>query len=153
MPELKAVSKEGWIDADVDWNTYAYVDKAQESKRLALLAEKSSVQATVVATRVKKTPSVSWSNKVTRKEEKERRREKKSHKRKWLSTQKIIPSESGTEVEPASNHTHVGSSPCDRVDIFEEDDWAEHVREGRSVKRSKKDVTSHESVNAAFSDL
>lgn len=42
MPELRNTDPagQGWADADVDWSTYAYADKAQEAKRLAEQAAK-----------------------------------------------------------------------------------------------------------------
>ncbi|KAI0035944.1 P-loop containing nucleoside triphosphate hydrolase protein [Vararia minispora EC-137] len=143
MPELKGrdVREDGWKDAEVDWDAYAYADKAQEAKRLATLASKPPISAEKSVPKMKK--AVAWSEQTARKEEREKRREKKVRKRKWLSAQKAQTADEGGEGEE------------DREEEDAREDWEELKREERLTKKAKKGTASAAEMQAleAFADL
>ncbi|KAI0362347.1 DEAD-domain-containing protein [Trametes cingulata] len=150
MPELKDISREGWEDADVDWDTYAYADKAQEAKRLAEGSKPApsaeEIQKRKAERAEKQKASIAWSNQMKKKEEREKRKEKKDRKRKWLKTQ------AGAAVEQAgSKRTTSDNGEDDSAD--EGDDWAELAREERMAKRVKKGHLSQSEFDAEFADL
>ncbi|KAJ7915570.1 DEAD-domain-containing protein [Mycena leptocephala] len=139
MPELRDEPRDGWEDAVVDWNSFAYLDKAQEAKRLV----EGAAAATVLdaerekrrAQRAEKQKTyVAWSDKVAKKEEREKRREKKGKKRKWLKTQ-----------------TADGGHGDEAVD--EGDDWEEIAREERMAKKMRKGDVSQKAFDAEFADF
>ncbi|RPD66339.1 DEAD-domain-containing protein [Lentinus tigrinus ALCF2SS1-7] len=148
MPELKDLSKEGWADADVDWNSYAYTDKAQEAKRLAE-ASKPTLDAEEIRRRKeeraeKQKTNTAWSDKMKKREGREKRREKKDRKKKWQKTQTATDAEVGTK----RGREGAGESGDD-----EEDDWEALAREERMAKRVKKGQVSQGEFDAEFADL
>ncbi|KAI0312180.1 DEAD-domain-containing protein [Amylostereum chailletii] len=145
MPELKGASKDEWRDEDVAWDSYAYVDRAQEAKRLATLAVRStscSAEApSAVSSRTKK--YVAWSNKITQKEEREKRREKKNRKKKWEDSQN--GPENKANVEAGAKRS------LEEED--EEDDWEDLAREERLAKKVKKGVVNETAFDEQFAGL
>ncbi|KAH8106782.1 DEAD-domain-containing protein [Cristinia sonorae] len=133
MPELQDANRELWEDADVDWKAYSYQDKGKEVKRLADAEKQEVLSAAEILKRKqaraeKKALSAAWSDKTTKKTEKEKRKEKKVRKRKWLQSQKGL---SGADETKGSDE--------------DEDDWEELAREERLAKKVKKgDVTQRE---------
>ncbi|KAH9857084.1 DEAD-domain-containing protein [Lenzites betulinus] len=150
MPELKGVSREGWKDADVDWNTYAYADQAQEAKRLAE-AVKAAPSAEDIAKRQAsraeaQKANLAWSDKMKKQEERDKRKEKKDRKKKWQKTQ---------EASTATTEQTGSKRELDNSDSESEggDDWAELAREERAAKRVKKGHISQNQFDAEFGDL
>ncbi|KAI0372859.1 DEAD-domain-containing protein [Pilatotrama ljubarskyi] len=150
MPELKDLPRDGWEDAGVDWDSYAYADKAQEAKRLAEATKPApsaeEIQKRKAERAERQKASVAWSNQMKKKEEREKRKEKKDRKRKWLKTQ------AGAAVEqPGSKRSHYEEAKDESED--DADDWAELAREERMAKRVKKGHLSQSEFDAEFADL
>jgi len=142
MPELQGAKRENWEDANVDWQTYSYQDKAREAKRLADLEKQEVVSAVEIAKRkqqraAKQAASAAWSNKVVKKTEKEKRKEKKSKKRKWLQSQKTSTSIAEGAAEKDDN----------------EDDWDELAQEERMAKKVKRGDASQREFDEQFTEL
>ncbi|KAI0780729.1 DEAD-domain-containing protein [Trametes elegans] len=148
MPELKDVPREGWQDADVDWNTYAYADKAQEAKRLAEASKPTFTSEDIMKRKAqraeKQKHNAAWSDQTKRREEREKRKEKKDRKKKWLKTQE------GASGEQPGNKRGLDAKEDGDED---EDDWAELAREERMAKRVKKGHASQSEFDAEFADL
>ncbi|KAI5893289.1 DEAD-domain-containing protein [Schizophyllum commune H4-8] len=178
MPELKGIdpAARGWEDADVDFATYAYADKAQETKRLTELAARQ-VQAASRADaaaqrRERKKTNTAWSAQKDRQEERQRRKEKKVSKRKWERKEAAAKEGKGgdaekdgvggkgtacamdvdgegKEGETATVPAKRGASPDDEG----ADDWAELAREERMAKKVKRGAVSQKAFDAEFGDL
>ncbi|KAI0093577.1 DEAD-domain-containing protein [Irpex rosettiformis] len=153
MPELKDAPRDGWQDAEIDWSSYAYSDKAKEAARLAEL-EKQSAAADEEAEKRKqrqkqrteqKKSNLAWSNKVSKREVKEKRKEKKERKKKWEREQQVEDSAT------ASGSAKRPRSPDDEDDG--EDDWEELAREERMAKKLKKGEISQTEFDNQFADL
>ncbi|KAI0709464.1 DEAD-domain-containing protein [Earliella scabrosa] len=148
MPELKDIPKDGWEDADVDWNAYAYADKAQEAKRLADASKPAPSEETIEKRKAdraeKQKANAAWSNKARQKEGREKRREKKDRKKKWQKTQASVGAEAGAKRGREGAVDESGD---------EGDDWEELAREERMAKRVKKGHLSQSEFDAEFADL
>ncbi|KAF7775909.1 hypothetical protein Agabi119p4_4302 [Agaricus bisporus var. burnettii] len=148
MPELQNVDKSGWADATVDWDTYAYTDKAQELKRLATkeaekeIREKDQKQHIVRAK--KRKANAAWSEQTERKDEREKRREKRVKKRKWLKDQQQCASTVTSENI---------SSEMKTMDVSDEDDWDDLAKEESMAKKLRKGKISQQDFDTAFADL
>ncbi|OCH95054.1 DEAD-domain-containing protein [Obba rivulosa] len=147
MPELKDVSRDSWEDASVDWDTYAYADQAQETKRLAeaqLAAQKAEESRKRKQVRTEKQKAnTAWSNKVVKKEEKELRKDKKDKKKKWLKSQQSQATGSSS-TKRALDATNEASASGD------DDDWEELAREERLAKKVKRGEMSQGAFDAQF---
>ncbi|PIL24178.1 transporter [Ganoderma sinense ZZ0214-1] len=153
MPELKDVARDGWEDADVNWHTYSYVDKAQEAKRLAEPA-KPGPSAEEVKKRKeqreeKQKTNAAWSDKTRKRDEREKRREKKDRKKKWEKAQ--AKASAGTDKVGAKRG--LGDVKDENGEEGEGDDWDELAREERMAKRVKKGNLSQTEFDAEFGDL
>ncbi|KAJ6620294.1 DEAD-domain-containing protein [Mycena sp. CBHHK59/15] len=149
MPELRDIPREGWEDADVDWNSFAYTDKAQEAKRLVAGAAAATILDTEREKRraeraAKQKANGAWSDKVVKKEEREKRRDKKGKKRKWLKTQ---AGAAATQGEDGDNGDNGGDAAEDG------DDWEEVAREERMAKKMRKGDVGRRAFDAEFADL
>ncbi|KAF9453005.1 DEAD-domain-containing protein, partial [Macrolepiota fuliginosa MF-IS2] len=153
MPELQNANKDGWIDATVDWDSFAYADKAQEAKRLAVKAEE---QATLERDREqrraerakKKKASVAWSEQTAKKEEREKRKEKRVKKKKWLKEQQPANMEAPENPLNKRPHSEIASESDNG-----EDDWDELAKEERMAKKLRKGEISQREFDAVFADL
>lgn len=134
-PELKGVDPQalGWVDAEVDWNTYAYKDKNREAKRLQELEAKKASQPTdrlrlQKERGEKKKKNEAWSDKVVRQETRVKRQEKKARKRAWLKTQGQNPQSTGD-----------GKAREEVVNDSEDaaNDWEELKREKQQAKKAR----------------
>ncbi|ESK96000.1 atp-dependent rrna helicase spb4 [Moniliophthora roreri MCA 2997] len=145
MPELKDVSLSEWQDADIDWDNYSYLDKLQEAKRKATLSSKPSEGA---AKPNKKTESkkanVPWSRKSAQKEEREKRKQKKASKKKWLKEHQ--PSDGSALTFKRTRGKEDGSED-------ETDDWDDLAKEERMAKKLRKGEISQKDFDAEFTDL
>lgn len=90
--------------------------------------------------REKRKRNLAWSEKIVRKEEQEKRKDKKIRKRKWLRAQAAEPSHEGLNT-PGENNEVDG------------DDWAELAREERMAKKVKRGDISQKVFDAEFGDL
>jgi ATP-dependent RNA helicase DDX55/SPB4 len=169
MPELKSVDKNGWTDADVDvsvllfftslkliygqWETFTYADNAQETKRLTALAvdremlEKKQEQRRHQKAQKKRLNSA-WSEQTLKKEQRDKRRDKRVKRRKWLSEQGAT--EIAASENPPSKRAHpktVGEGSDD------EDDWDELAQEERMAKKLRKGEISQQDFDTAFMDM
>ncbi len=158
MPELKQADREGWEDADVDvsfisflpndflkydwqWDTYAYLDAAQEAKRLSTAAAKPQVSEEEHKKKKelnvqKKKAQAAWSNKAVKQEEKERRREKRTKKKQWEKAQENEKKrQRQTEDERADG-----------------EDWAELAKEERMAKKVKRGDVTQKDFDMEFGD-
>ncbi|EPQ55480.1 hypothetical protein GLOTRDRAFT_129657 [Gloeophyllum trabeum ATCC 11539] len=137
MPELKDAEKAGWVDADVDWDSYAFSDPAREAKRLSEAEEsKSKDKAPAKSKKPKAKVAVAWSEQLAKKEGKEKRREIKAAKRKWLKSQQ----------------TQEGMKRA-RADSEDADDWKELAREERMAKKVKKGLVEQADFDNEFAEL
>ncbi|OSX64176.1 hypothetical protein POSPLADRAFT_1179798 [Postia placenta MAD-698-R-SB12] len=150
MPELTDVSRNGWEDADVDWSAYAYAEKAREAKRLAAAAEQTRSTAEGAERKAErleqKKANAAWSNKLTRKEEQLKRKEKKDRKRKWQK-------EHQEPVAIGGSATKKRGSEEDGSDVDDGDDWEELAREERMAKKVKRGAVSQEVFDGEFGGL
>ncbi|KAF9791195.1 DEAD-domain-containing protein [Thelephora terrestris] len=147
MPELKDMSRDGWEDADVDWDTYAYSDDAQEKKRMQGVENRAQASAENEKSRAdrlaKGRVNAAWSSQTFRKETRDKRKEKKAKKRQWLKSQQPQPSSSALVV-PQKRGLEVDD------DDDSEGDWAELAREERMAKKVKKGQMSRMEFDAEF---
>ncbi|KAI1794557.1 DEAD-domain-containing protein [Ganoderma leucocontextum] len=152
MPELKAVSKDGWEDADVNWDTYSYIDKAQEAKRLAESAKPGrsaeEIEKRKEQREEKRKIQAAWSDKTRKREGREKRREKKDRKKKWEKAQ----TKAGAGTDQAGTKRGLGDVK-DESGEDEGDDWDELAREERMAKRMKKGHLSQTEFDAEFGGL
>ncbi|KAF7432977.1 ATP-dependent rRNA helicase spb4 [Pleurotus ostreatus] len=148
MPELPQANRAQWMDADVNWDTYAYADSAQEAKRLASLIVNPKRPEDIKKQKEKrvqqKTRNEAWSNKMSKKEEREQRKEKRNRKRKWLQAQTQTDT-----VGTAEKKDRPGASDDDE----EEDDWTTLAKEERMAKKVKRGAMSQASFDAEFGDM
>ncbi|GLB33835.1 putative DEAD-domain-containing protein [Lyophyllum shimeji] len=141
MPELKDVDREGWEDAQVDWDSFAYTDKAQEAKRVAAGAADATARELEkekrrAARAEKKKANAAWSAQTERKEARELRKEKKSRKRKWLKAQGAAKSAQSTDdSSKRGREEEEGREAKD-----DGDDWEELAREERMAKRVRRGI-------------
>ncbi|KAJ8472381.1 hypothetical protein ONZ45_g16672 [Pleurotus djamor] len=150
MPELKDINTSLWRDADLNWDTYAYADAPQESKRLEALKASKEARLTTDQRKPsraqKKKKNEAWSSQVTKKEEKDKRKEKRQRKKKWLQThaQAQLPGEG-----PIDSTKKRSASESDE----ESDDWAEIAKEERMVKKLKRGNITQAAFDAEFGDV
>lgn len=141
MPELKQADRNGWEDADVDWDTYAYLDAAQEAKRLSSAAAKPQVSEEEHKKKKelnvqKKKAQAAWSNKAVKQEEKERRREKRTKKKQWEKAQE-------------NEKKRQRQTEDEREDS---EDWAELAKEERMAKKVKRGDVTQKDFDMEFGD-
>lgn len=148
MPELKDADRDGWHDADIDWDKYAFADSAKEASRLAELEKQKQIDVAAEVERrrkqaaEKKKANTAWSNKVAKKEEKERRKQKKEVKKQWLKQQ-----QQPTTVDDKKRSRDQGSEGDDA------DDWEELAKEERMAKKLKRGEISQSDFDSQFADL
>ncbi|KAJ3560246.1 hypothetical protein NP233_g10968 [Leucocoprinus birnbaumii] len=154
MPELQNVNKENWADATVDWDNYAYADKAQEAKRLAAkVVEKDVIEKEREKRKQekakKKKANAAWSEQTNKKEERDKRREKREKKKKWLKEQRTTgsaaPDDTPDKKRSRPDTQNSGSG--------EEDDWDDLAKEERMAKKLRKGEISQQEFDATFTDL
>lgn len=141
MPELKQADRDGWEDADVDWDTYAYLDVAQEAKRLSAAVAKPQVSEEEHKKKKelnvqKKKAQTAWSNKAVKQEEKERRREKRTKKKQWEKAQE-------------NEKKRQRQMEDEREDG---EDWAELAKEERMAKKVKRGDVIQKDFDMEFGD-
>ncbi|KAG9317277.1 DEAD-domain-containing protein [Chiua virens] len=143
MPELKDVDKTGWENALLDWDAYAYADKAQEAKRRESQSKLEVPKVTGETLAAKRKRNVSWSQQTANKAEKEKRKLKKDRKRQWLKTQATANPDA---TIPAESRLADGS-------VNDGDDWDELAKEERLAKKVRKGTASQQAFDAEFGDL
>ncbi|KAL9131298.1 MAG: hypothetical protein Q9217_000733 [Psora testacea] len=86
MPELKNWEGDKSLGVEIDWQTYAYKDKAQEQARLKPKFEENQPHLASTKLSAKKEAKGAWSQKLHHRDEREVRRSKKQKRRerdKW----------------------------------------------------------------------
>jgi ATP-dependent RNA helicase DDX55/SPB4 len=134
MPELKGVETSHWHDADIEWDEYAYADKAQEAKRLKSTTgvQRSNDSKKRFSSHSKK-DHIPWSKQLSKKDTREKRRVEKTRKKAWMA--------STTRVgEEHKEHTALKRTRVDceekTVDSAEaSDDWTSLAEEERLAKK------------------
>ncbi|KAI6119324.1 DEAD-domain-containing protein [Pisolithus croceorrhizus] len=148
MPELKDVDMEGWEDAQVSWDAYAYVDNAQELKRLEAASKKDHTnekeREAAEARSTKRKRNTAWSQQAEVKEKRETRKLKKERKRQWL---KVQAAGSVTCVALTEQNSHETESDGDQ------DDWEELLKEERMAKKVKRGEATQEEFDEIFGGL
>lgn len=92
----------------------------------------------------KKKANTAWSNKVVKKEEKLKRKEKRGKKREWLkqsTTEKAVGEKRGRAESVGTEGDDIG------------DDWDELAREERMAKKVKKGLVSQDAFDGEFGEL
>ncbi|KAL0949539.1 hypothetical protein HGRIS_009588 [Hohenbuehelia grisea] len=151
MPELKDCDRSNWTDAEVDWDTYAYADAAQEAKRLAAQAAKPSsedVSRRKAERAQQKKRNNAWSDGLAKREERDKRKEKKSRKKKWLKAQA-----QSTEGDAQSGSAKRAREAPLGSDGDESEDWDALAREERMAKKVKRGEISQKAFDAEFTGL
>ncbi|KAH9063359.1 DEAD-domain-containing protein [Lactarius vividus] len=145
MPELKDVETSCWHDADIEWDTYPYADKAQEMKRLKSKAQQPHDSK---PSSINKKDYIPWSRQLAKKDAKEKRRAQKAKKR--ASTASVHLCQEGSVLKRTR-----ADSEEKKVDSAEfEDDWALLAEEERLAKKLKKGkISQAEFDTATFSGL
>ncbi|OJA19027.1 hypothetical protein AZE42_00371 [Rhizopogon vesiculosus] len=64
MPELKDRDRSKWQDAELDWDSYSYADKAQEAKRIEERPKKEAPKQDSETRAAKRKRNAAWSQKV-----------------------------------------------------------------------------------------
>ncbi|KAH7887719.1 DEAD-domain-containing protein [Phlebopus sp. FC_14] len=145
MPEFRDVDLSGWEDAQINWETYAYADKAQEAKRLDGRLKKDTPKEDVESRAAKRKRNTAWSQQAEIKEQKETRRTKKERKRQWMKSQATGHVRDAAPRESASNSKLKGDE--------DEDDWDELAKEERLAKKVRRGTATQKEFDAAFRDL
>lgn len=148
MPELKDIDMKGWEDAQVNWDAYAYADKAQEAKRLEALSKKDHAnekeREAAEARSAKRKRNTAWSQQAEVKEKREARRVKKERKRQWLKAQ---AAGSVTRAALTEQNDHETESDGNR------DDWEELLKEERMAKKVRRGEATQEEFDEIFGGL
>lgn len=100
MPELKSFDKSTFHLPTIEWDEYAYKDKAREKVRLQELKEYKT-NGPPKRTDKKRTSSVAWSQKLEAKSNREVKRSQKQAKREHERITKMTAEEKMHEVETA----------------------------------------------------
>ena len=125
MPELaQAADAGGWTDVELDWPSFAYVDKAREKERLAKLAA-GPPSSRADAGKRKHVESTAWSDKLDRKAAKQVRREKRQAKRAFVK--------GGGQVE-AATAVPVAEEPDDLLEASDDDRPAKRTKRGTAPR-------------------
>ncbi|OAX43473.1 DEAD-domain-containing protein [Rhizopogon vinicolor AM-OR11-026] len=144
MPELKDRDRSEWQDAELDWDSYSYADKAQEAKRIEERPKKEAPKHDSETRAAKRKRNAAWSQKVESREDKDKRRTKKERKKQWLKSQ-------------TGDSGNVNGAPeTDRAKSEEsggEDDWHELAREERTAKKLRKGTVTQKEFDEEFGDL
>ncbi|KAI9446382.1 DEAD-domain-containing protein [Lactarius indigo] len=145
MPELKDVETSCWHDADIEWDTYSYADKAQEMKRLKSKAQQHHDSK---PSSTNKKDHIPWSKQLAKKDVKEKRRAQKAKKNMLMASAHL--SQEGSTLKRTR-----ADSEEKKVDSAEsEDDWALLAEEERLAKKLKKGkISQTEFDTATFSGL
>lgn len=136
------------------WDSYAYVDKAREAKRVSEL-QKSSKDVAAIRARQKERAekqkvNAPWSSKTFKKEEKDKRKEKKERKKQWIKEQ---TAESKNMESKKRDADELDEAQDDGDDGDGGDDWAELAREERLAKKVKKGHLSQDAFDEEFALL
>ncbi|GBE82071.1 ATP-dependent rRNA helicase SPB4 [Sparassis crispa] len=143
MPELQQITLDGWEDVDVDWSSYAYSDRGREAKRVAekrgdTLVESNRRREVRAEKRKANTP---WSSQTARKEERQKRKDQKERKKKWLKAH-----DSDVDQKYAKGGLAIQNHD-------DEDAWDELAREERMAKKVKRGDLSQDVFDEEFSGL
>jgi ATP-dependent RNA helicase DDX55/SPB4 len=135
----------------MQWDDFKYIDQAQEIKRVAAAAEAKEEAKLEKARRQlehseKKKKNAAWSEKLGKRQEKEKRRGKRIVKKNWLKSQEVhaMGSESLLGKRQRNGSNEDTDAPNDN------DDWAELAHEEKMAKRLRKGDISQKDFDAEF---
>ncbi|ORZ21298.1 P-loop containing nucleoside triphosphate hydrolase protein [Absidia repens] len=136
MPELKNSNQTTFVNADIDWDSYAYTDKQRELKRQREMKEYAARPKKPSFDERKPKKSSAWSNKTEAKERKQDRRLKKDRKNDYLKRKQ--------ESEKAS----------DKMDDDDDgdDDWDDLAKEERLAKKVRKGKLTRKDFDTMMGD-
>lgn len=174
MPEMKTVNRDSWQDAEISvsqprlhlfaccssdcamqWDDFKYADQAQEAKRVAAAAE-AKEEAKLEKERrqlehvKKKKKNTAWSEKLGKRQEKEKRRGKRISKKNWLKSQEVVPT-MGSEKLLGKRQRNGSNEDTDAPN--DNDDWAELAHEEKMAKRLRKGNISQKDFDTEFGGL
>jgi ATP-dependent RNA helicase DDX55/SPB4 len=98
----------------------------------------------------KKKKNTAWSEKLEKRQEKEKRRVKRFSKKKWLKAQETVPG-LGSETLLGKRQRDGWNGNMDNAN--NDDDWAELAREEKFAKKLRKGDVSQKDFDAEFGDL
>lgn len=138
----------------MQWDKFAYADKAQEAKRLAAGAAAATAREDEKERRraeraMKKQQNSAWSHQVARKDEKDKRKEKKDRKKKWLKNQASTNEVAGKSDQGIKR----GRTSSLESNENDSDDWDELAREERMAKKVRRGDVTQGAFDVQFADL
>jgi ATP-dependent RNA helicase DDX55/SPB4 len=144
MPELKdQIGMGSWKDADVDWDSYAYADRAREKTRVTKAPKSEETaktrQEAIALKREQKRKNAAWSDKATRQQMRELRKEKRKRKKAWLKSNETPSTAKGREQEGETSDNG--------------DDWEELAEEERMAKKVRAGKMNKKDFDKMFVDL
>ncbi|KAI9510838.1 DEAD-domain-containing protein [Russula earlei] len=151
MPELKGIETSNWRDADIEWDSYSYADKAQEAKRLKTSTGVERSSDSKRSSSKGTGDHVPWSKQLSKKDAKEKRRVQKTRKKAWMASNR--PREEHKSPTALKRTRSDGEERF--VDSAEgEDDWTSLAEEERLAKKLKKGKISQAEFDATtFVDM
>lgn len=144
MPELKDRDKSQWEDAELNWDSYCYADKAQEAKRVEEDSKKAVVKHDSETRAAKRKRNAAWSQQADDKEDKDKRRTQKARKKQWLKSQNVVSGNSKGALQTSKAKPEEDGGG---------DDWDELAREERLAKKLRKGAVSQKEFDQEFGDL
>lgn len=146
MPELKdAPGRDTWPAAELNWDSYAYLDALRETKRQEELAKaRADAEKGIAASHKGKhgpKPTQAWSRQIEAREKRELNKEKRARKRAYLKEEAKKLAEHDTAAKK-------GNAAADASDEDEDEDDAEDLaldeRAAKKVKRGRAPQTEFE---------
>jgi ATP-dependent RNA helicase DDX55/SPB4 len=132
----------------MQWDSYSYADKAQETKRSKSVARVQQSGDSERSSSNSKKEHVPWSKQLAKKDAKDKRRVQKTRKKTWMASTRL-----GEERKERSTLKRMRADSEEKfVDSAEaEDDWTSLAEEERLAKKLKKgkitqaefDATTH----------
>lgn len=99
MPELRNFKGDASLGVSLDWKNYGYKDKQREKHRLESLEEEGTKQRDQAPKKRGSNETVSWSQKLERRGEREKRREKKKARMERDRWEKLTQEEKNKTLE------------------------------------------------------
>ncbi|KZS88434.1 DEAD-domain-containing protein [Sistotremastrum niveocremeum HHB9708] len=142
--QQRAKGLKGWVDADVDWDNFKFLDPKREAQRVLLLSQKSADAGTREKKdkereerkerKERKKVNGAWSAKGEKKERREERKEKKKRRR--------VALRAATNTNAANDATGTNDTDID--------DWEELKREEKMAKRVRMGRVSKSVFESSF---
>ncbi|KAF9534303.1 DEAD-domain-containing protein [Crepidotus variabilis] len=147
MPEIKEPNIEGWEDANLSWDAFAYADPSQEAKRNSKTIKSESAARNTAKKERHKARNDAWSGQKGKQDKRVRRQGRKQQKKKWLNSQDALALDSTTTTQGKRQRDDDAESEKNN------DDWGDLAREEKMAKRLRKGEVSQKEFDAEFGDL